>query len=240
MTGSPKPLAQPRLSDRQALTILGAYFGTRLVTARVAIVFLPWLLAHAVWAVPLLRNLTLTVITAAATAYDKPALLAAMAAGSLTISTIAGLMLYWAGSRFGPQLAERAAKQGTAWASVWNPKQVGRAHRFLERWGMLAIGFSRATGWLLTPIVLVAGSSRMRFRKFIAAHTAGAIVFAGVAMWLGVRAGTAWPWLPDKIKRLSDVSWKVGLVVLVLFAAAVALGGSKRESGDRRSGDTAS
>lgn len=232
-----EPTRPHRLSDKQALAVIGSYFGLRLITVRVGLVFLPWLLTHSPWAVPLVRNTLLSIILAGAKVHRSPAMLAAIAAGSLFISTVAGLMLYWAGYRFGPELAVRGAKQGSVWAGIWNPKQVARAHRWLERRGFLAVAASRATGWLVTPIALVAGSSLMTFRKYIVAHTAGAIAWAAAGVWLGVRAGTVWPWLPERIESFSNWSWKAGLVLLALVIVLVAVSGKLPEQPARDAAD---
>src|SRR4029078_4495696 len=97
---------------------------------------------------------------------------------SVFISTAIGLIFYWAGWRFGHRLAEMAGKPGSAWASIWNPKQIARAERWMDSWGMIAVFIGRATEHFTIPVTLVAGASEMRFRRFLIAHIAGATVFA--------------------------------------------------------------
>lgn len=217
------PAARTRLSDRQALAVIAGYFGLRQITTRVGLVLLPALLASAPAAIPLLRNTSGTVLVAGTAARGRLWPLVGAGAASVTISMIAAFVLYWTGWRFGARLAERGAREGTSWAALWNPRQVARAHRWLERWGVLAVAAGRATGPLNGPLGLVSGSSGMQLRKYAAAQVLGSTVWAGAVLWLGVRAGDAWPWLPDRIKGLSGWSLRIGLVSLVLLVAAGAL-----------------
>ncbi len=209
-----------RLSDKQALALLGGYLVLRTITTRVGFIFLLKLATEVPWAVPLLNNSRLSMITVGTTVHGRPAMIAAVVASSLFLSLVAGLVLYWAGWRFGPELAKRAASGNAAWASVWNPKQVRRAHRWVERWGVFAVFFARGAQILVTPVVLVAGSSRMTLRKYLSAYFAGAVVFAGTTLWLGGRAAVLWPWLPERIKAFADWSVRIGLIataVLILL-----------------------
>lgn len=218
----PLPESRPRLTDKQAIAILAGYFAMRQVTSRVGLVSLPWLLANAVWAIPLLNAQLITVLTASTEARGDPGLLVAVGAGTFLIAIVAGSMLFWTGWRFGPKLAEMGAKPGSLWGSVWNPRQIARAHRLLERYGAIAVFVSRGTGRLVGPVTLVAGSGRMSPRRFFAVYTAASVTWAALVIWLGVRAGDAWPWLPDRIKGFASVSARFGLIALgVLLAVAL-------------------
>ena len=113
-----------RISDRQALAIpedICVPDGDRPAW----LVFLPWLLAHAVWAIPPFRHARCRLSSPPGPSRTIASALVAIGAGSLFISTVAGLMLYWAGARAWLGTAERAQKQGSVWASVWNP--LGRS-----------------------------------------------------------------------------------------------------------------
>lgn len=212
------PVPKHRISDRAALGILGGWFGSRMFISRIlGNALLPWMLANLPWAMPLLNNLANKVIIAGAEVHDRPVELVALGACSMLISTVAGLLLFWAGWRFGPQLAKKAEEEGSAWAAIWNPKQVAKAHDVLERRGVFAVVVSRLTSFLLTPVCVVAGSSRMSPSKFIAAHTAGALTWTAGVVFLGQRTGTTWPWLPEKIKSWAGISQTVGLVLLVVL-----------------------
>jgi membrane protein DedA with SNARE-associated domain len=158
---------------------------------------------------------------------SSPAMIAATAAASVAQALVAGLVLYWAGRRFGVRLAERAERSKSVWKSVWNPQQVLRAHRWLDKWGVLTVIVARGfVEWMIVPVVLVAGSSRMHKAKFVSSYIGGSVLFAGLTLWVGGLAGNQWKWLPHRIESLSRWVLIVGLGLLVLFAVA-ALGASR-------------
>jgi len=231
------PPVRHRFTDKQALGLLGAYLIFRAVTQRVGLALLPMLLRRGYpWVIPLLHNAALTMVATGTKIRAQPGLLAATAAASVLQAMVAGLVLYWAGLRFGVRLAEMSEQSGSVWKSVWNPQQVLRAHRWLDRWGMLTVFAARAVvEWMIVPIVLVAGSSRMHRAKFLSSYFAGSAVFAGLTLWAGGLAGNQWPWLPKRIESLSRWTLIAGLVLLALLVVA-ALGGSRLE----KSGQTAS
>ena len=219
-----------RFSDTQALWLLGTYLAFRFVTQRFGLGSLAWLLEHAPWAIPLLNNSTITMVTAGTEVRDQPAMWIATGAGSILLSMVAGMILYWAGWRFGPGLTERAERTGSFWSQVWNPKQVAKAHGWIERWGVFAVLLARgAVEWMLAPVALVAGLSRMSLRKYLPALGTGAVIYAGLTLWLGGRAGDQWPWLPDRIKSFATWSlWiGIGLTVLIVLLVVVAQRGDR-------------
>ncbi len=222
------PPVRHRFTDRQALGLLGAYLVFRAVTQRVGLALLPTLLRRGYpWVIPLLHNAALTMVATGTKIRAEPGMLVATAAASVLQAMVAGLVLYWAGLRFGVKLAEMSAQSGLVWQSVWNPQQVLRAHRWLDRWGVLTVFAARAVvEWMIVPIVLVAGSSRMHRAKFLSSYFAGSAVFAGLTLWAGGLAGNQWPWLPKRIESLSRWTLIAGLILLALFVVA-ALGSSR-------------
>ena len=228
----PMPGVRHRLTDRQALGVLGGYLIFRAVTQRIGLAVLPTLLGRAPWAIPLLHNSALTMIATGTKVRTSPAMLSATAAASVAQALVAGLVLYWAGRRFGVHLAEMAERSGSVWKSVWNPQHVLRAHRWLDRWGMLTVFAARGfVEWMIVPVVLVAGSSRMHRAKFVSSYLAGAIAFAAGTLWVGGRAGAEWPWLPHRIESFARWTLIGGLVLLAIFVLA-ALGASRLQKPD--------
>lgn len=224
------PAKKPRLSDKQALGALIFWLVFRAITNRVGLGALPQLL-DTPWVLPLLNNSMLVLIGVGTAVRGDPSMMIAVGVASLLLSTISGLVLYWAGYRFGPLLAEKAAVQGSMWATVWNPRQVARAHRWIEKYGIVAVVLGRSFEFFTTPVMLVAGASRMSFRKFLGAHTVGALIFTSFNLWLGGAAGSKWPWLPDRIKDFGVWSFKITLVLLVLLLVATLA--SKKTSGEK-------
>lgn len=226
-----------RLRGRPALAALGAWIAYRVIAHRIGLAYLPRLMGPWPWILPLLNNSMVVLVITGTALVDRPLALAATAAASLVMSTTHGLVLYWAGCRFGPELARRAECDRGLWWRVWNPGRVERAHRWLERYGPVAVAGARATEVLNAPVMLVAGSARMSFWKFVASHTAGAGVFAAGSLWLGGRAARMWPWLPDRIESLSGWSTGIALPLLALLAASVLL---DRRKGRSRTSDASS
>jgi len=233
------PPVRHRLTDKQALGLLGAYLIFRAITQRIGLALLPTLLRRGyAWVIPLLHNAGLTMIATGTKIRAEPGMLVATAAASVLQAMVAGLVLYWAGWRFGVRLAEISERSGSVWKSVWNPQQVQRAHKWLDRWGVLTVIVARGLiEWMLVPVLLVAGSSRMHRAKFVSSYFAGSVVFAGITLWVGGLAGNEWPWLPKRIESLSRWTLIAGIILLALFVVA-ALGGRRLDKTQRASSTT--
>src|SRR5713226_9630508 len=162
-----------RLTDTQALALLGAYLVFRAITQRLGLAFGPRLLDSAPWAIPLLNNSMLLLVQAGAGTVGRPLIFLAAGAASVLQSLVAGLVLYWAGHRFGDKLAELAGRPGSPWSTVWNPKQIARAERWLEGWGLIVVFGGKVVEYFTVPIVLVAGGTRMKMRRFLLAYALG-------------------------------------------------------------------
>jgi membrane protein DedA with SNARE-associated domain len=232
-----------RLTDTQALGLLGAYLVFRGITQRLGFAFAPRLLKSAgpwVWVIPLLNNSSILLIQAGTGTSGRPGMLAATVLASVFMSTVAGLILYWAGWRFGHKLAEMAQRPGSPWAGVWNPKQIARAERWMDSWGVFVVFFARVVEFFTLPVTLVAGASEMRFRRFLVANTLGSFAFAGLFLWIGQEAQHRWPWLRS---WLSDTygPWalRIGLGLIVLLVVLMLLGqraGKKQEAATEPTG----
>jgi membrane protein DedA with SNARE-associated domain len=218
---------RPFLTDAQALGAIGAWVVFRQITSRIGLTLVksrsvrvgkPFL-------IPLMTNSFPQLIVAGDGASGHWLKFAATMAASVVMSTITGLIFYWAGDRFGHRLAEMSKRPGSPWASIWNPKQIARAERWMDRWGIIVVFLGRATEHFTLPITLVAGASEMRFRRFIAAHVAGAVAFAGLFLWVGTLAKTRFPWLDHWITHVY-VKWAfwVGIASLVLLAVVFVIG----------------
>jgi membrane protein DedA with SNARE-associated domain len=214
-----------RLTDKQALGALGAYLVFRAITQRLGFAFGPRLLRSAPWAIPLLNNSMLLLIQTGVGTRGRPMSIVAAGAASVLLSMVAGLVLYWAGHRFGDKLAEMAARPGSPWAGVWNPKQIARAERWIDGWGLPVVFFGKVIEYFTVPVVLVAGATRMAIRRFLVAYTLGSIAFAALGLWIGGAAGRRWPWLDDWIAEVYG-PWALriglGLIVVLVVVSLVA------------------
>ncbi len=214
-----------RLADGVALGLLGAYLIFRAVTNRIGLGIGPRLLESRPWVIPLLNNSALLLIQAGTGTVGRPGQLLITGLASVFMSTISGLILYWAGWRFGHRLSELAQQPGSPWATVWHPKRVERAERWMDRWGVLVVWFGRVVEYFTLPVMLVAGASSMRLRRFLVAHTLGAITFAGLFLWIGGVAQGRWPWLQDWISdTYGPWALRISLVLVVLLVVTLLLG----------------
>jgi membrane protein DedA with SNARE-associated domain len=227
-TQAQPPEANPlptRISDGWALGLLGAWFIVRAITQRVGLAVGPQLLDSWPWVIPLLNNSSLLLIQAGTGTQGRPGMFVAALLASVFMSTTVGLILYWAGWRFGHKLAEMSKRPGSPWAGIWNPKQVARAERWMDKWGIWAVFFGRATELFVLPVILVAGAGSMRFRRFLVAHTLGAFAFATQFLIIGGVAQTRWPWLKDWIADVyGPWALRIGIGLLILLVVAMGLG----------------
>ena len=209
-----------RLADGVALGLLGGYLILRTITGRLGLGLAPRLLGARPWTIPLLNNSSLLLLQAGTGTEGRRGMFIATVATSVLMSTVAALVFYWAGWRFGHRLAELAAKPGSPWAGVWNPKQIARAERWMDSWGVLVVFFGRVVEWFTLPVMLVAGASAMRLRRFLVAHSLGAVAYATLFLWLGGVAQSRWPWLRDWI---SDVygPWALRISIVLLGLVVV-------------------
>jgi membrane protein DedA with SNARE-associated domain len=226
-TGSSHPHADRthKIPDGVAFGLLGAYLISRQITQRIGLGLGPKIISQRPWVIPLLNNSSILLLQAGVGTSGRPGMFAATMLASVFLSTVVGLIMYWAGWRFGHVLAEKAKEPGSPWAGVWNPKQIAKAERRMDRYGMFAVFIARATEFFTLPVNLVAGASEMAIRRFVIAHTAGAIAFAAFWLWLGGVAQRRWPGLQDWIEN-SYGPWalRISLVLLVLLVVVMFLG----------------
>jgi len=238
-TTLPSP-RKTRLTDGQALGVFGAWLVFRTVTQRIGIGAPKYLLADYPWVIPLLNNsFVLLIITGTGTA-GRPGMLIATGLTSVFMSTIIGLVLYWAGWRFGARLAELSQRPGSPWAGIWNPKQIERAERWMDSWGIAVIVIARITEMFYLPVALVAGASEMRFRRFIVANTIGAVGFVSVWLWVGGLAQSRYPWLKDWFQdTYGPWALRIGLGLLIVLVLVFALGSRLDKNKKKDAGDEA-
>jgi len=105
----------------------------------------------------------------------------------LTIAAIAGNVVgYWIGRLIGPPLFKpRTGLVGR----ILNPKYVEQTRVFLDRYGSRALVLARFVPIVRTFVTLVAGVSRMDFRKFIGYTAIGGVLWACGVTILGYFLG---------------------------------------------------
>ena len=105
----------------------------------------------------------------------------------LTLAAVAGNVTgYWIGRLIGPPLFKpRSGLVGR----ILDPKHVERTHDFFDRYGSRALILARFVPILRTFVTLVAGVSRMDFRKFIGYTAIGGVLWACVVTTAGYYLG---------------------------------------------------
>jgi len=105
----------------------------------------------------------------------------------LTVAAVAGNVVgYWIGRLIGPPLFKpRTGLVGR----VLNPKYVEQTRVFLDRYGSRALVLARFVPIVRTFVTLVAGVSRMDFRKFIGYTAIGGVLWACGVTILGYFLG---------------------------------------------------
>lgn len=214
-----------RLKDAQAFGLFAAWLVFRFITQRIGLGAPKYLLKNHPYVIPLLNNsFPLIIITGTGVA-GRPGMFIASVATSVFLSTLVALILYWAGWRFGHRLAQMSQRPGSPWAGVWNPKQIERAERFMDKWGVGAVIIARITELFILPLTLVAGASEMRFRRFIVANTVGAVGFAGLWLWVGTLAVRRFPWIDEWFQDVyGPWALRIGLILIGLVVLLMLVG----------------
>jgi membrane-associated protein len=105
----------------------------------------------------------------------------------LTVAAVAGNVTgYWVGRLIGPPLFK--PRQGLV-GRILDPKHVERTRVFLDRYGSRALILARFVPIVRTFVTLVAGVSRMDFRKFIGYTAIGGVLWACGVTTLGYFLG---------------------------------------------------
>ncbi len=105
----------------------------------------------------------------------------------LTVAAVLGNVTgYWLGRLIGPPLFK--PRRGLV-GRLLDPKHVVRTHEFFDRYGSRALILARFVPIVRTFVTLVAGVSRMDFRKFIGFTAIGGVLWACGVTVLGYFLG---------------------------------------------------
>ena len=130
----------------------------------------------------------------------------------LTVAAVLGNVVgYWIGRLIGPPLFK--PREGVV-GRILNPKYVAQTHDFFERYGSRALVLARFVPIVRTFVTLVAGVSRMDFRKFIGYTALGGVLWACGVTVLGYFLGNV-----SIIKNNIDA-----VLVLIVLVSLVPMG----------------
>ncbi len=129
--------------------------------------------------------------------------------GVLVAAILGDSVGYAFGARLGRPWLERRTTRGRL-----DVRHLRRAERFYERYGWWAVVAARWVPWVRTFTPILAGTSRMRYARFLSANVVGAIGWGAGLTVLGYLAADA--------PVLRHVSYAVGTTFVV--ASVVAAG----------------
>jgi membrane protein DedA with SNARE-associated domain len=142
------------------------------------------------------------------------AIFAVAAAGAIIGDNVG----FWLGDRFGYRLARRYGQH------LWlNERKLKIARYIFDSHGPKVVFLGRFVSILRTYSALLAGSSRMRWKRFLPANAAGGIVWAGSYTLVAYLAGNA-------LTRLSGtIDVVIGSIALLGAIAAALVFGRQTE-----------
>jgi len=95
------------------------------------------------------------------------------------------------------------------------PEQVEEAHKFFEKYGRVAIMFSRFVPIVRTFTPIVAGVAKMRYSTFIKYSLIGSFLWSTIVTLLGYFLGRAFPVIKDYLSLM------VVLIILVSISPGI-------------------
>ena len=140
----------------------------------------------------------------------SPWLIFAVAAAAAIIGDNVG---YWIGDKGGYRLARRYGHRVRL-----DERKLKIARYLFDRHGVKVVFFGRFVSVLRTYAAFLAGTSKMRWRKFLPANAAGGIVWAGIYTLAAYLAGNA-------LQNASGIiDWVlIGAAVVAIVAALLAV-----------------
>lgn len=119
---------------------------------------------------------------------------------------------FWIGDKGGYRLARRYGSKVRL-----DERKLKTARYLFDRHGIAVVFFGRFVSILRTYAAFLAGTSRMRWRKFLPANAAGGIVWAGIYTAVSYLAGS---WLQ---RTSGTIDWILGGAAVVAIAAVLLL-----------------
>ena len=130
---------------------------------------------------------------------------------------------FWIGAKGGYRLARRYGRRVRL-----DERKLKIARYLFDRHGGKVVFFGRFVSVLRTYAAFLAGTSKMRWRRFLPANAAGGIVWAAIYTAAAYLAG-------DVLQRVSGIiDWVLaGVAVLAIAAAVILLRRQAAKLGDR-------
>jgi membrane protein DedA with SNARE-associated domain len=136
-----------------------------------------------------------------------------------TIGSVLGaIILYMVGRLLNAERLERLVGGKLGRMLRLKKEDIKKADAWFDKHGSKTVFLCRFVPIVRSLISLPAGSSGMKFGKFVALTAGGTLVWNVVLVWLGRAMGSAW----EQIAHMVDVYSLIALLVLVVIFAVVA------------------
>jgi membrane protein DedA with SNARE-associated domain len=119
-------------------------------------------------------------------------------------------VLYILGYRYGERIS-RLPMIG----KYMTPSRIQRAEGLFQKYGVWMVAVGRLFMGVRGAMVVVAGTSRLKFHKFLTADGLAAIVSGGMFLYLGYWGGEYGPEMVHRIRQFKYSMW-IGAAVLAL------------------------
>lgn len=115
-----------------------------------------------------------------------------------------------------------------------NEKRIEHVHGLFERWGVWVVAVGRMFAGIRGTMVVVAGTIRFTFWKFLLADGLAAIVSGGLFLGLGYAFGRRMEWLKEHVERGKKWSLLAAIVIAAGAGLWIYLHRREKRGGKRR------
>ncbi|MCX7619855.1 MAG: VTT domain-containing protein [Acidimicrobiales bacterium] len=129
---------------------------------------------------------------------DLPSILV-IAVGCAAAAIAGDQVGYAFGNKVGPALFRRPDSR------VFKQEYVGKAEHFFEHHGSKAIVLARFVPIVRTFTPIVAGASKMDYRRFVSFNVIGGVFWGAGFTTLGWALGSRFPWMVERIEYIAII-----------------------------------
>lgn len=149
-----------------------------------------------------------TLVVAGALAYEGQIGLAPVLIAAVGGSLLGDMVWFFAGRRYGYRVLKTLCR-----VAIEPDSCVKQTENNFERWGAPSLLVAKFVPGFATVAPPLAGATRLRFVPFVLYSAAGALLWAGVAVALGMAFHTQVEWLLERLRAMGG--WALMLVVMI-------------------------
>jgi membrane protein DedA with SNARE-associated domain len=130
-----------------------------------------------------------------------------------TLGNLAGsLLAYWIGFKGGRPLIEKYGKY-----ILISKRDLDLADKWFTKYGDLTVFFGRFLPIIRTYISFPAGISKMNVKRFAIYSTLGALPWTALFTWLGIKMGSNWEIIREKLHSFDLIMLIAVILLIVLY-----------------------